>query len=241
MEVQTSDRALSISGGRAAGGESVVQTLVQKMREDIVHCSLRPGERMRFDDLRERYGASVGTLREALALMLSDGLVRLEEGRGFSVAPVSPEDLADLVEVRVDIECRAMRDAIRLGDDAWEARVLTCFHLLSKVEDATASQPALPQPVWTARHHEFHEALVSACQSPRVLQFRKILFDQAHRYRRLSMAFRQKRKQVGEHRLLLEAAALHRDPDAACKLVEDHIRGTARNIMACVPGFNSRD
>jgi GntR family carbon starvation induced transcriptional regulator len=206
------------------------------MREDIVHCVLRPGDRMRFDDLRQRYTSSVGTLREALSVLVSDGLVTLEEGRGFSVAPVSREDLLDIVEMRVDLECRAVRDSIREGDDAWEARVLTTFHMLSKVEDETASQPKLPQPIWTERHRDFHEALVSACRSPRVLQFRKMLFDQAHRYRRLSMSFRQAPKQVGEHRLLMEAA-IRRDAAEACNLIESHIRSTAKNVIACVPGF----
>jgi DNA-binding GntR family transcriptional regulator len=221
---------------RVATGESVVLSLVDRMREDVVHCVLRPGERMRFEDLRSRYTSSIGTLREALSVLVADGLVNLEEGRGFSVAPVSREDLLDIVEMRVDLETRALRESIRTGDDAWEARVLTSFHLLSKVEESTASRPKLPQPVWSARHKDFHEALVSACRSPRVLQFRKMLFDQAHRYRRLSMAFRQAPKQVGEHRLLMESA-LKRDEKAACAHMESHIRGTARNIIACVPGF----
>ncbi len=192
---------------------------------------------MRFEDLRNRYNtSSIGTLREALSVLVSDGLVNVEGGRGFSVAPVSREDLLDIVEMRVDLECRAVRESIRHGDDAWEARVLTTFHLLSKVEEATASQPKLPQPVWSARHQDFHEALAGACRSARVLQFRKMLFDQAHRYRRLSMAFRQAPKQVGEHRLLMEAT-LRRDAEEACALLESHVRSTAQNIIACVPGF----
>ena len=238
MQIRISDTSPTTNRARRAGTESVVYSLVQRMREDIVHCVLRPGERMRFEDLRQRYTSSIGTLREALSVLVSDGLVTVEEGRGFSVAPVSREDLLDIVEMRVNLECRALGDAIRQGDDAWEARVLTTFHMLSKVEDRTAAQPKLPQPVWSARHQEFHEALVSACRSPRVLQFRKMLFDQAHRYRRLSMSFRQAPKQVGEHRLLMEAA-LRRDELQACKLIESHIRGTAKNIIACVPGFGA--
>lgn len=236
METQSVDQGVRLIRRSLGGGESVVQSLVQRIREDIVQCVLLPSDRMRVEALRKRYTSSIGTLREALSVLVSDGLVTLEEGRGFSVAPVSRDDLLDIVEMRIDLECRGVRDSIRQGNDAWEARVLTTFHMLSKVEDATASQPKLPQPVWTERHRDFHEALVSACSSPRVLQFRKVLFDQAHRYRRLSMTFRQAPKQVGEHRLLMEAA-IRRDEAQACQLIESHIRSTAQNIIACVPGF----
>ena len=237
METFTAETS-SNSARRGTGGsaEGVVQPLVQRMREDIVQCDLRPGDRMRFEDLRRRYASSIGTLREALSVLVADGLVTVEEGKGFRVAPVSREDLHDIVEMRVTLECRAVADAIRHGDDGWEARVLTSFHLLSKVEGETASRPKLPQPVWSERHRDFHEALVGACRSQRVLQFRKMLFDQAHRYRRLSMAFRQAPKQVGEHRLLMEAA-IRRDAAEASRLIESHIRGTAQNIIRCVPGF----
>jgi GntR family carbon starvation induced transcriptional regulator len=238
MTYQTSSVASRADAPSRSSSETLVQSLVQAMREDIVHCVLQPGERMRFEYLRKRYTSSIGTLREALSVLVGDGLVNLEGGRGFSVAPVSREDLLDIVEMRVDLETRALRESIRDGDDAWEGRVLTAFHLLSKVEQSTALRPKLPQPVWNSRHRDFHEALVSACRSPRVMQFRRMLFDQAHRYRRLNMAFRQAPKQVGEHKLLMQAT-LERDAKSACLHMESHIRSTARNIIACVPGFGS--
>jgi GntR family transcriptional regulator, carbon starvation induced regulator len=72
------------------------------LRADIVNCRLEPGERLRFDVLRARYDVGVGTLREALSHLVSEGLVRTEAGRGFQVAPVSLADMLDVAEWRVD-------------------------------------------------------------------------------------------------------------------------------------------
>jgi DNA-binding GntR family transcriptional regulator len=58
--------------------------------------------------LRQRYDTSVGTLREALSHLVSEGLARTEAGRGFSVAPISLADFLDLSELRVYLETRTL-------------------------------------------------------------------------------------------------------------------------------------
>ena len=78
--------------------------VLRRMREDILCCALKPDQRLRFGELRQRYGTSVGTLREALSHLVSEGLARTEAGRGFAVAPISLADFLDLSELRVWLE-----------------------------------------------------------------------------------------------------------------------------------------
>ena len=47
---------------------------------------LKPGERLRFETLRDVYCVSFATLREALARLASEQLVVAEGQRGFIVA-----------------------------------------------------------------------------------------------------------------------------------------------------------
>ena len=70
--------------------------VLRRMREDILCCALKPDQRLRFGELRQRYDTSVGTLREALSHLVSEGLARTEAGRGFTVAPISLADFLDL-------------------------------------------------------------------------------------------------------------------------------------------------
>ena len=65
--------------------------VLRKMREDILCCVLKPDQRLRFGELRQRYGTSVGTLREALSHLVSEGLARTEAGRGFHGGRYCPE------------------------------------------------------------------------------------------------------------------------------------------------------
>src|SRR5262245_9611874 len=74
---------------RTAEFDSVSEKAYRQIRADIIFGKLTPGEKLRLDRLRELYGASVGTLRELLSRLASEGLVVAEGQRGFEVAPIS--------------------------------------------------------------------------------------------------------------------------------------------------------
>lgn len=209
--------------------------LLQSMRADIISGLLEPGQRLKFDELQSRYSASIGLLREALRHLLSQGLVQLEANRGFSVAPVSVADFLDITELRIKFESMALADAIRDGDDAWEAEIVTSLHLLLKLTEPGAQSTKSPE--WPARHRRFHQALVAASRSPWLLHFRNVLFDQAERYRSLGRKYRRSPRDIAsEHRQLGEAV-LARDSSLACRLGEQHIRSTVENVTTNVPGL----
>jgi GntR family carbon starvation induced transcriptional regulator len=208
------------------------------LRADIVSCRLEPGERLRFDVLRQQYQVGVGTLREALSHLVSEGLVRTEAGRGFSVAPVSLTDMLDIAEWRVEFEIRAVTQSIQNGDEAWEAEIVTAHHLLSKTEVPSVDATAEIRDLWKTRHHRFHESLGAACGSPWLLHFRSILFEQALRYQRLvALHGSQKLRKNDDHREIMEAV-LARDVKRASQAVEQHIRHTVDVALKHVPGLD---
>jgi GntR family transcriptional regulator, carbon starvation induced regulator len=209
--------------------------VLRQMREDILCCVLKPDQRLRFGELRQRYDTSVGTLREALSHLVSEGLARTEAGRGFSVAPISLADFLDLSELRVYLETRTLADAIRHGTDAWEAEIVGSHFLLAKLGKPMQDDPVSVKREWGKRHKRFHDALVSTCISPWSLHFRSELFDQARRYHWLTMIHARSRRR-NEH-LELRDAVLARDVDLACELIERHIRTTVDQAASEVPGL----
>ena len=144
--------------------------------------------------------------------------------RGFRVAPMSLADLEDLTRTRTLLECAALRDSIELGDDEWEARVVGAYHRLSRAEERLANDPAGVFDEWEARNRAFHEALISACPSRWILRFQALLYQQSHRYRRLSAMTTPVPASVHEeHRRIFEAA-LARDAERADQLIAQHIQ-----------------
>ena len=220
---------------QSASAQFIGQEVLQRLRWDILDGAMAPDTKLPFALLQTRYGVGVGTIREALSHLVSEGLVRVDAGRGYRVAPVSQADLLDISTLRIDFEKRALEDAIRHGDNAWEVRILSTFHLLDKVEALPLEHRLKDVTRWTQAHRDFHEALVSACRSRWLLQFRALLFDQAERYRLMSQRHRPPAShRRGEHRALMELC-LKRDTKEACALGERHIRSTVEDLLRYAP------
>ena len=213
----------------------VGQEVLERLRWDILDGAVAPDAKLPFALLQSRYGVGVGTIREALSHLVSEGLVCVDAGRGFRVAPVSRADLLDISTLRIEFEKRALEDAILHGDDAWEVRILSTFHLLDKMEARPLEERLKDASRWTQMHRDFHEALVSACRSRWLLQFRATLFDQADRYRLLSLRHRPPTtRRKGEHRALMELT-LRRDTKEVGLLAEQHIKSTVDDVLKYAP------
>jgi len=220
-------------------GRTLANDVLHRLRDDIISCVLKPGDRLRFETLRDIYGVSFSTLREALARLASERLVVAEGQRGFIVAPISREDLQDLTEARVLVERECLARAIQRGDAAWEAQVLSSFHRLDRV-DAGLPELGGVSTEWDARHFEFHESLLAAAGSPTLSEIWQLLFERARRYRRVSAALRTRpRARREEHRSLMEAV-LSRDTPYAQELLERHIRRTTENVLGIIEGQSAQ-
>jgi DNA-binding GntR family transcriptional regulator len=210
------------------------------LRQAIVRNQFEPGERLRVEDLSQRFALSSSPLREALNRLAEQGLVRALENRGFRVAPLTVEGVADLARVRQLVEGEALRDAIAHGHDAWESAMVAAAHGLALIEQRLGDGPLALNDDWSARHRAFHLSLYAACSSPLLLGLVDVLFDQAERYRRWSALHRQApRRKHAEHQRLL-AAALARDADKAVALLHQHIGSTERHVAAALKAMALR-
>lgn len=218
--------------------ETRASDVLQRLRNDIIACTHKPGTKLRFEALKEMYAVSFSTLREALARLVAEGLVVSEGQRGFTVAPLDLADLHDLTNVRVLVDQECITRSIQFGDDQWEAGIIAAFHRMDRLQVRLGDVYPL-SPEWSKLHGDFHFALVSACQSPTLLEFRDVLFYRAHRYRRMSSQSRtHMRPKDVEHRMLMDAV-VSRDTTSARDLIERHIRETTQNLVENAAQFMS--
>jgi GntR family carbon starvation induced transcriptional regulator len=206
-----------------------------RLREDIVWGRLAPGDALRSDDLRSRYGLGVSPLREALSRLAVERLVIAQGQRGYRVAPVSAAEAQDILSVRLLIEGDALSRSLARGDVEWETAVMAAFHRLARMP-VPVGAGADPQ-TWAAAHRDFHMALLSACDSPWLMNYAGNLYDQAERYRLIRALRTPKaalaRDVAAEHRELLDAA-LSRDATRALAALREHYE---RTIDAAVGGL----
>lgn len=213
--------------------DSLVDTVFDRLKSDILLGVLEPGSRLRFIELQERYGVGTSPLREALSRLAADRLVAQETNRGFRVSPISRSDFEDIVRVRKDIECRAIAESVRRRGDAWEEALIVAHHRLKKLgrQEKQVSGPQGVSPEWERRHRDFHVALISACGSPWTIHFCNLLYDQFDRYRRSVRTDARAQSRLSKHHGALVEAALAGEADRASAILAEHIDQTAEAVL----------
>jgi len=205
---------------------TLTERAYRALRHDIVCGQLAPGLRLRVEHLKDSYGVGAGTLREALALLVSDALVTAEGQRGYRVSAISLDDLRDLTDTRVRLETEALRHSIRHGDALWE---LTLRQVFSELSEAEAVGAARDPQRWERTNRRFHEALIAGHVSPWTRHLLDILYRHGERYRhvaiRLGATAHVERDVHAEHESIYLAALARQEARAALAL-EAHIRLT---------------
>ena len=206
---------------------TLTQSVYAQLRADILSGRMRPGEKIRAAAVRNRFNTAGSPVREALNRLLAEGFVALEEQKGFRVAPVSTEELKELVKTRCWIDGLAIRESIERFDMAWEENLVLALHRLSRAHRGENGQAENSE--WESRHKDFHLALIGGCGSRWIERISAQLFDAAERYRLLALGQVLERNELQEHRDLVDAC-INRDADRAMTLLDHHYTQTFEAI-----------
>ncbi len=215
----------------AVSGASVTQDAYERLRADLLACRLRPGVRLKINDVCEALSVNLSAVREALSRLTAEGLVVSEPQRGFRVASISPGELRDLTQVRAEIESMCLSRSLAAGDVGWEANLVAAFHRLSRTPERECGDNERMNEAWSDAHAAFHQALVAACDSPWLLRLRATLYAQSERYRRLSVPLAGiQRDLCREHKDMMDAA-LTRNAMSAAELFSRHVELTTEILL----------
>jgi DNA-binding GntR family transcriptional regulator len=198
---------------------SLSKVVGEKIRGQILDGKLRPGERLVEDKLSAELGVSRVPVREALRELSAEGLVRLERHRGASVTEITPQMVAELVEVRALLEGLNARLAAQRHDPE-------IVRLLGEVLKRGNAAADSGSPEQLARlNAEFHERLAEASRN-------SVLSDVMRGLReRTSLAFAlngrsRAREDWQEHAGIL-AAVIAGDGELAALLATRHVHNAA--------------
>ncbi|HEX8302829.1 FCD domain-containing protein [Sphingomonas sp.] len=220
-------------------GQTLVKDIESGLRADITRGILAPAQPLRLEALKGRFDAGFSPIREALSRLLAEGLVELEPNRGFRVAALSREDLLDIAVARIAVETAAVRRAIELGDDDWEAGLVGAMHRYRKLSTKDLGDHDT-LVAWEQAHDALHATMISACGSQRLLIMQARYQEQHLRYRRLIVVPQVSGDaHIAEHERLIELV-LARDADAAAKSIERHMMITV-DALASAGFWNGRE
>ena len=217
---------------KRTGSETLAVNVYEQLRLDILNRNLAPGERLKAVELGVRFGVSLGVMREALSLLATQNLVRLDRNRGCHVTSLSVEALTNLTAARKINEGAALRLSIQRGGVTWESEVLAAHHRMATQPMFQPRDPRRRNEEWARAHMAFHHQLIQACDNPLLLDICDRLSDAAELYRAWSGAAGNEihRDVAGEHQGLLDAALAH-EAERAVILFEAHVDRTQAIVV----------
>ncbi|WP_051516506.1 GntR family transcriptional regulator [Herbaspirillum sp. RV1423] len=229
---------LNSTADRAGTYEKTDKTLSQRVyrliRADLLAGTIQPGQKLILRDLQKRYAQGISPIREALILLASEGLLEGEGQKGFRVASISIDELMDLAATRQKIEKLMLEASINAGDADWEGRVVASHHALSKTPLPEDMQDQDAIQLWESRHRAFHQALLSACDSPWLQKIYAQLSAHTERYRLIRLFHSPAHIHLEvdvdlQHREIMDAS-LKRDVPEATRLLGEHIAKTTELV-----------
>ena len=201
---------------RAAAPATTAQHALDGLRRAIVAGELRPGQRVLQEDIAERLGVSVATVREALRVLEQEGQVGYRPRRGYFVTELRIEDLEEIYDLRQVLEERAARRALPTLDEDALARIA----LAAKDCEVAAERGDVAAELEANRR--FHFGLLESPDQVHSMRLIRLLWDSTEAYRAMYYnAAEERRNAVHAHDEILKAAR-RGDADALVAEMDAH-------------------
>ena len=177
-----------------------------------------PGAELKLDerDLSERFGVSRTPLREALAQLESEGLVKIVARRGIFIVRKTKSEILDMITVWAALESMSARLATTEASDE-DLRSLH-EHIDSFSTDAVAQNMG----EYSDANIRFHQTIIGLGGCPLISKLAEELFFHVRAIRNRTIGEQDRaRRSIIDHQEIV-AALESRDTERAERLVREH-------------------
>ncbi|MBI3943053.1 MAG: GntR family transcriptional regulator [Chloroflexi bacterium] len=205
--------------------ETIATRVFRQLQKAIYAGQLKPGERLIEADLAEALQVSRASVREALYLLQSKGLVTTKHRRGTYVIELTDEDMRDIYNLRILLETYAVRLAAETATDEE-------IELLQKLIDDLREVAKL-------RKHEqivdldlrFHLEICRFARNKRLLDTWRGMESALRAFLLLKYGLYDDSPEIANsHQPLIDALRQH-NPDKAEAALRSHIFETAQHVL----------
>ena len=198
-------------------GNRLSERLRESIEEEIATGKLLPGTRLDEVDLATRFGVSRTPIREALRLLLGEGLVETRPQRGAVVAQATPQRLIEMFEVMAELEGMCARLAARRLSDG-ELAEIEAAH-----DACRGSAAARDADAYFYANERFHYAIYAASHNTFLFEQASALQRKLRPYRRLQLRVRNRpQRSFEEHQAIVDALR-EGDAEKAVQAIRSHV------------------
>jgi DNA-binding GntR family transcriptional regulator len=216
-----------VAGSDAAdvGRQLLTDRIHQRLREDILHARLQPGETILEPELAAQFGVSKTPVREALRLLVQDGWVTVLPRKGYLIRPLGLDDLREVFHLREMIEPGFASEA------AWRSEGRGSHGIREAVEAQRSAKDDVDLALASAAN--FHIRIAEVAGSARGAKIVANLVDEVTRLHYLMPSLKahiESREELDSHERIADAIESG-DQRVAAREMRDHLRATDRVLV----------
>jgi DNA-binding GntR family transcriptional regulator len=158
---------------------TLMESVLDRIRQDIITCTLAPGEVIKDNELVSRYGVSTSPIREALVQLAMESLVEILPNKMKRVTPLDPKSVQDFM---------AVHKVLAFTGFAWGAPHVRASELKIMSTAYSEMEQAYQRgdhPTFAAKVREFLDPVFRASGN---IEMRKRVKSSAHWLERLTIA-----------------------------------------------------
>jgi len=206
--------------------------VVQTLREAILSGKMKPGQKLRQEELAQQLDISPTPVREAFRQLEAEGLVVHLPHKGVRVTDVSAESVEEIYLIRSALESLAARLAVMRSQSADLNKLIQKLEGLQRSMEECLEKKNYQELV--NLHEEFHMSLYEMSGSQRL---RRLITSLRSLFPRISLWAIPERaaRSMEEHKEILEAIR-NRQAERTERLVSEHIERTMHFVVEYLRG-----
>lgn len=221
---------------RPSGATERANRLYDSLRAMIVRGQLAPGARIVETEVAERFGVSRTPVRAVFQRLEREGYVSASTTHQarMAVAPLTKEDVQELLEIVAELEGLAARNAARLPEATREKLARELETINAEFRRAVSAKGAKPGKLYEL-DERFHGRYVEAGAGSRLRSLHEAVKPQAERYIRMYIALLLDTVPVAgtEHDAIIDAIRTANAP-AAQRAVQTNWRHAADRLARAI-------
>lgn len=216
--------------------ESVVSTVVNKIKTSIVNGDLKPGDKLPTEvELIEQLGVGRNSVREAVKMLIALGVLEVKRGQGTFVVQkvkpsffnpllfsliIEPKSNKDLYELRVMFDTMVLFNLMDKMDDEKFNRV---YSLLDEVYKSYSNETE-EIDYFVKKDMEFHKLLMELTENALIEQIGDVIISLFPEYIKKSISQENGiERALNNHKEIVELLK-HKNKEGISDLVEDTLK-----------------
>jgi DNA-binding GntR family transcriptional regulator len=208
--------------------KSIVDQVVTFLEDQIVTGKLRPGEKIREEEIAKLLQVSRPPVREAIKVLEANDLIIRKPRIGAFVTEIKGEDVLEIYTIKASLYQLALDIAMNVIDDSWVSKLEQSVQEME--QHAQVETPNVRK--YQTAHEKFHGLIIDLSGNQRLRKIISNLDKQVKRFSYVSLGNREHLTNSCDYHRRIINAIKAKDKSLALQLNHEHIMAALDRLIS---------